>query len=466
MKKLAFIALALTLMGCQQKQEMPQGEKIEAQAIETYTGTTKEALDLVQTVAPYISLTFNGMGDEAKMDAILAQLQQSKIKVTFFLPAIRVAEQPEIAKKIMAAGHEVESNLLNDVDHTKLTYEQLYEEVALANDVFTKQLERTPRYVRTRSGDVPKDLPKVVAKLGMERAVTGYINPLDRNMQSAEEIAAYVQKYLTRGSTIMLNSAVNPEVIKAIPLIADAAKNKQYEFVTIDTLNKEQNKIKPLEEIAGYDAIQINKDYENVVPHMFTTADTQSRQVALTFDDWASEDTVLRILDILDEYQIKATFFIIGHAVEKNPALARIILNRGHDVASHSYGHKDLRTMTPAEIQDDMVKAHHAITEALQEQPKLYMRPAQGLITDEIAKIVAATGYQMIALYDIASFDWNPELTRDDIVSRVLTRVQPGSVIVMHIMDNRKTAEALPIIIERLQSQGYAFVKMADWVEN
>lgn len=464
-KKIIVVILALVLVGCQQKPNQPQGEKIETKEIEIYTGETKTALNLIQTVEPYISLTFNGMGDEKMMDALLAQLQQSNITATFFLPAIRVAEQPEVAKKIIAAGHEVESNLLNEVDHTTLTYEQLYEEVALANDIFIKQLQRTPRYVRTRSGDVPQDLPKVVAQLGMERVVSAYINPLDRKMQNAEEIAAYVKKYITRGSTIMLNSAINPEVIKAIPLIAELANNKHYEFVTIDTLNKEQNKIKPLEEIAGYDAIKMNMAYEDTVPHMFTTATIQTKQVALTFDDWASEDTVLRILDILDSYQIKATFFVIGHAVEKKPALARIILNRGHDVASHSYGHKDLRTMTPEEIQEDMVKAHHVITEALQQQPKLYMRPAQGLITDEIAKVVAATGYQMIALYDIASFDWDPKLTRDDIVTRVLTSVQPGSVIVMHIMDNRKTAEALPIIIERLQSQGYSFVKMADWVE-
>lgn len=461
------MVMALFLIsGCQKEQQVDQGEKIETKTVKVYKGEVNEPINLVPTTKPYISLTFNGMGDEQFTTQLLEELAQQKIKATFFLPAMRVAENPEIAKKIQDAGHEIESNLLNDIDYEQLSYTALYKEVSLANQVFEEHLGITPQFVRTRSGEVNKDLLKIVAQLNMKRAVEAFINPLDRNMQGAEEIANYVNKYVTRGSVIMLNNGINPAVIEAIPLIADNAKQYQYEFVTIEQLNQELGEIINPNDIESYNDIKVNANYENVTPRIFTTADVEQKEIALTFDDWASEHTIINILDILDKYQIKSTFFLIGKGVEQNPALAKLIVERGHEVASHSYYHKNVTTMTTQEVQEDVVKAHKAITNAIQQKPKLYFRPAEGIMTNEIAKMIIATGYEVVALYDIASFDWNPELTTNEIVERVMTRAKPGSVVVMHIMDNRKTAEALPIIIEKLTAEGYDFKKMSDWIES
>ena len=109
--------------------------------------------------------------------------------------------------------------------------------------------------------------------------------------------------------------------------------------------------------------------------------------------------------------------------------------------------------------------AHKALTYAIQEKPLLYFRPNKGVINEESAKIITATGVTSIAMYDIASFDWNLELSAQDIYNRVISRAAPGKVIVMHILDGTKTVEVLPSIIEKLQKDGYSFSKMSTWIE-
>ncbi|CAM5335098.1 Chitin deacetylase OS=Lysinibacillus sphaericus OX=1421 GN=LS41612_05125 PE=4 SV=1 [Lysinibacillus sphaericus] len=129
--------------------------------------------------------------------------------------------------------------------------------------------------------------------------------------------------------------------------------------------------VKSLEEIKGYDAIKINPAYENVQPHVYYRKNTTKKEIALSFYDWASEERTKEILDVLDKYNIQCTFFLIGKGVEKNPQLARLIVREG-TMTSHSYNHVDVTTMTPEELQEDVLKAHQALTYALQESPFVF----------------------------------------------------------------------------------------------
>src|SRR5690625_339467 len=303
------------------------------------------------------------------------------------------------------------------------------------------------------------------AMLHMEGVVESSINPKDRNMQSAEEIVAYIDRFITSGAIIHLNTYINPEVVDAIPILADTVESKGYSFATLTDIVESEYITKDLEEIDGYDAVQPNLHYEHIEPYIFYRKNTTEKEIALTFDDYASETRTREILRILADYNIKSTFFLIGSAVENNPHLAKVILHAGHEVASHSYHHVNVTEMTPEELQEDVIMAHHSLTYAIQQSPLLYFRPAQGLIDDRSAKVITATGIETIALYDIASFDWNVDYTVEDIYHRVMDRVGPGKVIVMHILDESNTVEALPLIIENLQEQGYTFVKLSSWIE-
>lgn len=232
-----------------------------------------------------------------------------------------------------------------------------------------------------------------------------------------------------------------------------------------DLIGLDQHR-KSFKEIAGSNAIVKNLDFTNVVPFIHTNESTDKKEVALTFDDWASEATVLEVLDVLDEYGIQSTFYLKTNIVRENPNLARLLVERGHEVANHSHSHLDSTTLSAEELQADLYKAHKIITEAIQEQPKLYFRPPFGKVNDEAAKAIAAMGFEAIALYDVSSYDWNDEYTQEDVINRVMSNVKPGSVIVMHILNDIHTPGVLPDVIEALQDEGYEFVLTSEWLEN
>lgn len=464
--KICSLLFMLFLTGCQSSAQTNQIQPIDSTIeVKEHDGTMSEIYSHASILSPKIALTFNGLADNETMKKLLKVLDQCNMKATFFVEGTRVAQDPELVKDILAKGHEVENGTLTFPDMTDLNYEETYKEIYLANQVFEEHLGYTPKYVRSRSGDSTDSMRLATKTLNMKGVVTSSINPKDRNMQSAEEITDYIHRFINSGSVIHLNTYINPAIIDVVPLLSQLGKEQGYTFSTLTDVLDEQYIVKPLESIEGYDAIKVNSDYENVKPNMYYRKNTSKKEIALTFDDWASEERLKEILDVLDKYNVHSTFFLIGKGVEKDPQLARLIVERGHEVASHSYDHLDVTTMTPEELQEDVVKAHRALTYALQEEPLLYFRPNKGAINEESAKIIAATGIKSIAMYDIASFDWNLEYTVSDIYNRVMSRIGPGKVIVMHILDGTKTVEALPVIIEKLQKDGYSFAKMSTWIE-
>ncbi|SDF78616.1 Peptidoglycan/xylan/chitin deacetylase, PgdA/CDA1 family [Fontibacillus panacisegetis] len=439
--------------------------KTTEQKVDTYTGEKSREITYVYTAKKELSLTFNGMGDKETMTKLLDELDKYGIKATFFLPGMRVAEEPDIANDIVARGHEIENNTLNQLDLTNLDYQQIYKEIKLSNEVIEKETGKRPKYVRSKSGDHSDDLLLVTAQLGMKAVVSYNINPKDRDMKSAKEIGDYVKRYISRGGIITLNTDINPEVISSIQYIASAAKEIGYKLITLDELVENGGVRKPLEQIPGYDASKFNNDYENADYELIYKVNTKKRHIALTFDDFGSDKTVTEILDILAEHDVKVTFFLRAKGVEDNPNLARAMVAEGHEVANHTYAHSVSTTITPEELQEDVVKAHQVITEAIQEQPVMLFRPPTGVIDDERAKAVAAVGYPVIAMYDVTTLDWDVSNTADDIVNKIMEKTENGSVILLHMLDNIHTIEALPRVLDGLEDKGFTFVKMSELIK-
>ncbi|MFD2370579.1 polysaccharide deacetylase family protein [Brevibacillus sp. GCM10020057] len=470
--KFALFMTMVLLSGCSMFAGMGATEKSgtstahSAQKIDRYTGEKSKVLPYVYTARKEFALTFNGMGDEQTMKRLLDQLDAYQIKATFFLPGMRVAEEPNIAKEILARGHEIENNTLNQLDMTKLGYEQIYREIELSNEVIKRETGVTPRYVRTKSGDFTDDVRLAAAQLGMEAVVSYNINPKDRDLtKDAKAIGEYVARYLSRGGIISMNTDLNPEVIPSIPIIAKAAKEIGYKFTTLSELVKNGGERKPLEQIPGYDAAKVNLHDQTAEYKLFYRAETDKKQVALTFDDWGSDKTITKILDILAAHDVKATFFLRAKGVESNPNLARAIVEAGHDVANHSYSHPVVTTLSDEDLQKDIVKAHQVITEAIQQPPVMMFRPPTGVVDDHTGKVIAATGYKVIAMYDVTTLDWDNRHSAADIEKGVLTQTKNGSVILLHMLDDIHTIEALPVVLDGLKSRGYTFVKMADLVK-
>ncbi|WP_342441428.1 polysaccharide deacetylase family protein [Lysinibacillus sp. FSL K6-0075] len=463
--KICSLLMLLLLTGCHPATKETIHPVDSSIKIKKSDGTMSDLISHADIVVSKVALTFNGFADNETMEQLLTKLDESDMKATFFLEGMRVAQEPELVKDILKRGHEVQNGTLTFPNVATLDYNQTYEEIFLTNQIFEEHLGYTPKYVRSRSGDVTENMRLVAATLNMKAVIGLSINPLDRKMQSAQELIDYISQYIDRGSIIHLNTYINPAIIDTIPLLAQLAKEHEYTITTLSDVLDERYLTKSVEEIKGYDAVSPNLNYEHAKPNIYYRKETSKKEIAITFDDWAHEKRVKEVLDVLRKYNIKSTFFLIGSGVEKNPQLAKMIVEEGHEVASHSYYHLDVTKMTPEELQDDLVKAHRALTYALQEPPLLYFRPAQGIMDERTAKIITAAGIKTIAMYDIASFDWNLDYKAQDIYERVIERAAPGKVIVMHILDGTNTVEALPLIIEKLQQDGYSFSKMSTWIE-
>ncbi|WP_033279524.1 polysaccharide deacetylase family protein [Streptomyces sp. NRRL F-525] len=187
----------------------------------------------------------------------------------------------------------------------------------------------------------------------------------------------------------------------------------------------------------------------------FGTVDCrEAKCIALTFDAGPSENSA-RLLDILKEKQVPATFFLLGKRhIEKYPELVERMAAEGHEVASHTWDHKILTRITPAQIRDELVRTDDAIERITGRRPTL-MRPPQGRTDDEVHAICRELGLAEV-LWSVTAKDY---ATTDSalITKRVLAQASRDGIILLHDL-YQGTVPAVPGIIDALKERGYVFV--------
>jgi len=188
-----------------------------------------------------------------------------------------------------------------------------------------------------------------------------------------------------------------------------------------------------------------------------------AKQIALTFDaGWEYENTEA-LLDLLDKYNVKATFFTRGLWVKEHPDLAKEIVNRGHDLENHSLTHGHMSTMTDAEVKNEIRATTDIIRDTTGFLPQLF-RPPYGEYDERILRILKEEGYPYTILWTVDSYDWAEEMngvkiTKDYLVNRVLKGASDNGIILMHV-GGYETIHALLEIITGLRSEGYELVKV------
>ena len=195
-------------------------------------------------------------------------------------------------------------------------------------------------------------------------------------------------------------------------------------------------------------------------------------RIALTFDDGPNEPYTSQVLGILEQYRIKATFFIIGQNARRYPATCRRIVTAGNVIGNHSYHHhKSLCLRRGKTVARDIEMAHQAIYECTGLEPKLF-RPPHGFRTPWLMRTVRHLGYTVIT-WDNMTSDWKAEKSGEEIIRAILQRAKPGGVIVLH--DGRDTRlsydrshmlQALPFVIETLKERGFDFVTIPELIES
>jgi peptidoglycan-N-acetylglucosamine deacetylase len=187
---------------------------------------------------------------------------------------------------------------------------------------------------------------------------------------------------------------------------------------------------------------------------------TDQKVVALTFDhSWGNKFTP-SILDTLQRNNLKVTFFIMGPWAQKYPEVAKRMVSDGHEIASHGYRHENYGDMSPDWVREDIQKAHGLIKDVTGVDATL-IRPPNGHYSQKSLKVADELGYKTI-IWNVDSLDWkNPG--RDVIIERVMKRIKPGAIILMHASDTPvQTAEALPILLDRIKAEGYQIVTVGD----
>lgn len=187
---------------------------------------------------------------------------------------------------------------------------------------------------------------------------------------------------------------------------------------------------------------------------------TERKLVALTFDDGPDEQYTPIILDILKEKNVPATFFVLGQQVELLPEMTKRIVKEGHSIANHSWNHAKLPDVTSSELVEEIVSTQKEIQKTTGKLTNLF-RPPYGALAKSDALLVQQMGLKNV-LWSVDTLDWSG-LSAEDILAIVRRDITPGGIILQHNFHSKEqrldgSVEALPIIIDELQKQGYQFV--------
>jgi len=190
--------------------------------------------------------------------------------------------------------------------------------------------------------------------------------------------------------------------------------------------------------------------------------DRDDKKISLTFDvNWAENDYLYEILDLLDKNNVKATFFIMGKWViypEGNREKLIEIHKRGHEIGNHSYVHPDFKNIGKERIIEEVKKTEEIIEKEVGVKTNLFRFPS-GSYSQESLSVIHGLQYKSIQ-WDIDSVDWKGE-SKEREYKKVIDNIKGGSILLYH-NNGKHTVENLNEIIPKLKSEGYEFVKISD----
>lgn len=181
--------------------------------------------------------------------------------------------------------------------------------------------------------------------------------------------------------------------------------------------------------------------------------------VALTFDDGPHEILTPRLLDNLKPTGAKVTFFVMGIKVEMHPEIVKRIVNEGHEVANHAWNHPILAKLSYEEVHNQLNRTNTAIYAAANIVPKV-MRPPYGNTNSKLNEYITRNDNLVVTLWSLDPLDWKRP-GPDAIVDNVVKNIKPGGIILCHDI-HPGTVTAVPMLVKKLEAEGYQFVTVSD----
>lgn len=188
--------------------------------------------------------------------------------------------------------------------------------------------------------------------------------------------------------------------------------------------------------------------------------ETTEKKVAISFDAaWGAERTPV-ILDTLDQYGVKTTFFLVGFWIDDHPEMVKEIADRGHEIGNHTATHPHLNSLDKGGIKEELASVNEQILAATGQKVILF-RPPFGEYSNKVIEAAQEVGVYTIQ-WSVDSLDWK-DLSADEIYRRIMDNIHPGAIVLFH-NNGLHTAEALPRILQDLKTQGYEVVPISQLI--
>ena len=188
------------------------------------------------------------------------------------------------------------------------------------------------------------------------------------------------------------------------------------------------------------------------------SVERDDKVLAISFDASWGADKTISILDILDEHDVKTTFFLVGGWVDKYPDMVKEIVARGHEIGNHSDTHPHMSQLSESAIKDELRIMSDKVEKLTGVRPTLF-RPPYGDYNNRVIEVARAEGYECVQ-WSIDSLDWKDRGT-EDIIKQCTYRVDNGDIVLFH-NDSNDIVNALPTVIKHYQGLGYTIIPVSE----
>nr|WP_106388549.1 delta-lactam-biosynthetic de-N-acetylase [Jeotgalibacillus soli] len=186
----------------------------------------------------------------------------------------------------------------------------------------------------------------------------------------------------------------------------------------------------------------------------------------LTFDNGFENGYTEKILNVLKEEKVPATFFLTGHYLQSASPLVKRMVKDGHIIGNHSWGHPDLTTISKEQMLEEFAKVKKKTEELTGQKEMMFIRPPEGVFNDFVLKTAKEAGYTHI-FWSVAFVDWHADRPKgaDYAYNEIMKQIHPGAVILLHTV-SPDNAGALQKVIQDLKKQGYEFKDLNHLLKN
>ena len=392
-----------------------------------------------------VYLTFDaGYGNQNVRDIANILLETKTTAAFFILPAFAKTDG-ELLKTLDQNGYFICNHSYSHGNMSSLSKSALEKELTKAEEyVYNTAGIKMKKYFRPPEGTFSKEMLKNVSELGYKTVFWSFAYADWDNSKQKDTEWAYqkIMSNLHDGMVILLhpNSATNAKILYR--LITDI-RAQGYEFGNLDQLCVSQYGEAQSGVVTG------NAGFPN--------------KIALTFDDGPHPVYTEQILDILGEYGIKATFFVVGSNAQQYPQIVSRILDEGHEIGNHTWSHKGMKNLSEKEIETEILKTHSFLKENFNYTSVVFRPPGGGEYQKAVEKC-ASLGYSYVLwAWRTDAKDWKCP-SAESIASTVISTVKGGDIVLLHdyVAGVSSTPQALRRIIPRLLEQGYSFATVSE----